>query len=217
MLAILPDNRAETVLLFAALLLAFAFLRLAFKKRFRPWIRGCFAGVGFVSLAIAMLLTLFPPVARIERLNYQGHDQFFWGARLHSKVPEGRQEAANALAALLKSSKSRVRVLVIQDLGECRPEEREIALEALLEFAKDEQESESLRWHAEYAIGIMFFKHVVGVLDRRMKGFHTRRRLSLTDGTPRLVPLPTKRKAKFRRTKGPAAQIGRGVPTPSIP
>jgi hypothetical protein len=165
MFALLPPEMQNDppLLLVALLLSAIVGLSLALtKKRLPTVVRVCFGGIGCVSLVILIVFCLFPPVARVERLYHQGHDQFYWGRRLHSKVPEERREAATALAALLKSSKSNVRVLVIQDLGECGPQECEIALEALLAFAKDEQESESLRWEAEYAIGIMFFHHVVG-------------------------------------------------------
>jgi hypothetical protein len=165
MFAILPPGmqREPTLLLLAFLLGSVILLPLALlKKGFRTPVRVCFGGIGFLCLAGLMVFSLFPPVARVERLYHKGHDQFYWGGRLHSKVPEERREAATALAALLKSSKSDVRVLVIQYLGECGPEEREIALPALMAFAKDEQESEYLRWKAEYAMGIMFFQQVVG-------------------------------------------------------
>src|SRR5207248_10256315 len=91
-----------------------------------------------------------------------GHDQHYWGNRVDSTVAAERREAATALASLLKSSRSRVRVLVIEDLGECKPGGREIALGALVAFARDEAEDERLRWKAEYGIGIMFFQHVFG-------------------------------------------------------
>lgn len=112
--------------------------------------------------AAALLFMLLPGVARVERLYYEGRSQFYWGDRLHSAVPEERREAATTLAALLKSSGSDARALVIQALGTCGPAEREIALNALLSFAKDENETEHMRGRAEYAVGIMFFRHVVG-------------------------------------------------------
>jgi hypothetical protein len=171
MVAILPPElqHVPTLLLIALLLGSFVLLLVALAMR-RLWVsvRVCLGGIGLLSLAMLVLLSLFPSVARVERLYYQGHDQFYWGQRLHSRDPQERREAATALAALLKSSKSKVRILVIQDLGECEPEERQIALDALLAFAKDEKESKRMRWDAEYAIGTMFFQHVVGGLHTEL-------------------------------------------------
>ncbi len=168
---IFHDTYFETVLFvgFAATSLVCGCV--AFARRWFPkLVRIPFGVIGGVALACVLAMCLFPSVARIERLYYKGHDQFYWGNRLQSEVPEERQEAATALAALLTSSKSTVRQLVIQDLGDCRPEEREIALNALLAFARDENENEFMRQRAEYAIGLMFFHHVVGnecsALDR---------------------------------------------------
>ncbi len=138
-------------------------LPLAFAKdRLPAFVR--LGGIICVCIVLLLIGLFLPSVARVERLYHNGHDQFYWGSRLLSKVPDERREAATALAALLKSSKSNVRVLVLQDLGECLPTEQEIALDALLAFAKDEQESEHMRWNAQYALGIMFFQHVVGEL-----------------------------------------------------
>jgi hypothetical protein len=136
-----------------------------FWQRSRSWervTRRSFEALA-VLLGVALFLLMLPNVARVERLYYEGQDQFYWGKRLHSAVPEERREAAVALA-LLKSGRSDVRILVIQELGECSPAERGIALDALLAFAKDENETEFMRWQAEYAIGVMFFQHVVGDL-----------------------------------------------------
>src|SRR5213596_147703 len=130
MFAILPPEmqREPTWLLIGLLVGAFVCLPLALaKKGFSKVVRVSLGGIGCVSLVILTLFCLFPSVARVERLYHQGHDQFYWGSRLHSAVPSERQEAANSLATLLKSSKSKVRILVIQDLGECGPAEREIA------------------------------------------------------------------------------------------
>ena len=165
MFAILPPEmqREPTWLLIGLLVGVLVCLPLAIaKKGASKAIRVFLGGIGCVSLVILTLFCLFPSVARVERLYHQGHDQFYWSSRLHSAVPSERQEAANALATLLKSSKSKMRILVIQGLGDCGSAEREIALNALLSFVKDEQEDEFLRWKAEYAIGIMFFQHVVG-------------------------------------------------------
>jgi hypothetical protein len=160
--AILPFEilREQALVLIALLLASLICLALALVKKFSRSLRAGVGGVGAVSLVMVTYFCLVPPVARVERLYHQGHDQFYWNGLLHSPVPERRLEAVTALAALLKSSKSNVRVLVIQGLGECGPDERQIALDALVALAKDEQESQHLRWKAEYAIGLMFYRHV---------------------------------------------------------
>ena len=159
-----PEMRHWPPLLWVLLLAATVFcLSMAFaKKSCSPFWRVCLGAIGSVLALALLLVCLSPSVARVERLYYQGHDQFYWDLQLHSSVPSDRREAAMALAAMLRSSKSDVRGLVIQELGDCATEEREIALSALLALCKDDQESEYLRWKAEYAIGIMFFQHVVG-------------------------------------------------------
>jgi hypothetical protein len=149
----------------ALALCALVCLPLAFAKKWLPKVgREFLAVVASVSLVILMVFCLNPPVARVERLHCRGRDHFTWGARLRSPVPQERQEAARALAALLNSSKSTMRLLVLQYLGDCRPEERDIALAALLALARDEGEDEFLRSKAEYALGVMFFQHVAGDL-----------------------------------------------------
>lgn len=170
MFAILPSELlSEPTLLLLGLFFLFLVFVSLLKKHWPTLVRISLAGVGLASLTILLRFGLFPVVERVERLYYRGHDQFYWGNRLGSNNPEERQEAAKALAALLKSTRSNVRLLVIQDLGECWPEEREIALKALVSFAKDEQESDFLRWKAEYAIGIMFFSHVLGDLGTEVE------------------------------------------------
>jgi hypothetical protein len=153
-----------TVLLLGLLLSSFVFLTLAFgKNRFRRWARFAYGGAGFLAIAIVVVFCLFPPIARIERLYYEGHDQFYWSIQLHSENPAIHRRAAMALATLLDSSQSRVRLLVLQDLAECSSKEHDIALKALLERATDGSENEFIRLQAGYAYSKMLSNYVFGV------------------------------------------------------
>lgn len=197
-------QREPTWLLIGLLVGVFICLPLAIvKKGFGKVVRISLAGIGCALLVILTLFCLFPAVARVERLYHQGHDQFFWGSRLHSTAPSERQEAANALATLLRSSKSKVRLLVIQDLGECGPTEREIALNALLAFAKDEQEDDFLRWKAEYAIGIMFFQHVVGDIGSEVDREPYQKMILAQGWEAAQRELASNKQAKFSGLQGP--------------
>lgn len=105
-----------------------------------------------IGIAVCASIVLFafiynianPSVSRIDRMYYQGQDQFYWTRMLTSQDKQKRQAAIEALVTILISNKSIARTLVIQDLA-THASESELVTSALRTIANNDNEPLAVR------------------------------------------------------------------------